>query len=407
MKVCVVGSGGREHALVNSLAKSASVVATPGNPGMDRAQVTNQVPEEIEADLYVIGPEVPLVEGLGDRLRSQGKVVFGPGSDGAKLEGSKAWMKDILARAKIPTARYQSCGNIQEAVEFLNTLKSPYVIKTDGLAAGKGVLVTESYEEALHDIEAKLSGKSFAGAGKTIVIEEFMDGYELSVMAICDGKSVFPLQAAQDYKRVGNGNQGPNTGGMGAYSPVALVDMKLVDRVVNECIEPLVYQFRQDSIDYGGFVDVGLMITEEGPKIVEFNIRFGDPETQVVLPLLTNDLATILYEAASGSLKTVPTFSVQTCVGVVLASQGYPDGPIRTGDPIIGLDTASQSSGSGVAILHAGTQVSENGQILTGGGRVLNVTALGADVNEARECAYRALGEITWPGMHFRMDIGN
>src|SRR5207248_4057701 len=333
MRVCVVGAGGREHALAHVLARTADVVVTPGNPGTatsERTISTPAPPEEIEADLYVIGPEAPLVDGLADRLRADGRLVLGPGADGARLEGSKAWMKEVLGDAGVPTAAHRAFTAVEPALQHLATASPPYVVKTDGLAAGKGVLVTGSLAEAAADVEAKLSGRAFGPAGHRVVIEEGLTGEELSLLALCDGRRVLPLAPAQDFKRVGDGDVGPNTGGMGAYSPVPTAGPDVVDAVVERAVEPLLAALRRRGIDYRGVLYAGLMLTAEGPKLLEFNVRFGDPETQVVLPRLATDLAGLLEQAAAGDLYDTPAFVDDACVTVVLASEGYPASP-RTG----------------------------------------------------------------------------
>ncbi len=357
--VCVVGSGGREHALALVLGRTADVVVTPGNPGIagrtaEGHTITSVAtpPEEIDADLFVIGPEAPLVDGLADRLRGAGRLVFGPGADGARLEGSKAFMKEVLAEAGVPTARFGVFGDPAAAKEYLRTLPGPWVIKTDGLAAGKGVLVTDSRAEAEADIDAKLSGHAFGDAGRQVVVEEGLDGPECSLLVLCDGRRLAALAPAQDFKRLGEGDQGPNTGGMGAYSPVPFVDAAMVDRLVDEAVAPLVAALRARGIDYRGVLYAGLMLTPQGPKVLEFNVRFGDPEAQVVLPRLDGDLTGLLAEVAAGELTTVPRFLPGAAVCVVLASEGYPDAP-RTGDEITGL--AEAGAVEGVTVFHAGT----------------------------------------------------
>ena len=409
MKVCVVGSGGREHALALALGRSADVEVTPGNPGMPtvtsegyKITVTDAPPEAVDADLVVVGPEQPLVDGLADRLRALGRQVFGPGADGARLEGSKAFMKDLLAEARVPTARHGTFDVLDEATAFLRELPGPWVVKTDGLAAGKGVLVTDSIEEAEADLAAKLSGSSFGDAGRKVVVEEALAGPECSVLALCDGKRVVPLAPAQDFKRVADGDQGPNTGGMGAYSPVPVANERLVDRVLDEAVEPLLGVLRRRGIDYRGVLYAGLILTDEGPKVLEYNVRFGDPETQVVLPRLDEDLTGVLAEAAAGRLRTEPRSRQDACVCVVLASEGYPISS-RTGDVIEGLGAAGAREG--VEVLHAGTRLDDDGRIVSAGGRVVDVCALGPSIREARERAYRAICDISWPGMHYRTDI--
>ncbi len=332
MRVCVVGSGGREAALAAVLARSAeSVVVTPGNRGIPGSSPVP--PEALDADLFVIGPEAPLVTGLADRLRGKGKLVLGPGADGARLEGSKAWMKGLLADAGVPTARYGEFRDRAPAIQFFKEMTPPYVVKTDGLAAGKGVLVTQSLDEAVEDVSAKLSGHSFGDAGRTVVIEEGLSGEELSLLCVCDGQRAVPLAPAQDFKRLADGDAGPNTGGMGAYSPVPVVGPDVVAEVMDRAVEPTLAALRRRGIDYRGVLYAGLMLTSDGPKVLEYNIRFGDPEAQVVLPRFAGDLAGLLAEAAGGRLRTEPEWSDRAAVTVVLAAEGYPVAP-RTGDVI-------------------------------------------------------------------------
>jgi phosphoribosylamine--glycine ligase len=408
--VCVVGSGGREHALALVLARDADVVVTPGNPGITGRSPEGHTltsvdtdPEALDADLFVIGPEAPLVDGMADRLRAQGKLVFGPGADGARIEGSKAFMKELLAEAGVPTARFGVFTEAGPAVEFLRTLDGPWVVKTDGLAAGKGVLVTDSLAEAEADVAAKLSGDAFGAAGQRLVIEEGLTGPECSLLVLCDGTRLAPLAPAQDFKRRDDGDGGPNTGGMGAYSPVPSVDDASVESLVAEAVAPLVDALRARGIDYRGVLYAGLMLTPTGPKVLEFNVRFGDPETQVVLPRYDGNLCTLLAEAAAGALTTVPRFVPAHAVCVVLASEGYPESP-RTGDPITGLDQAG--SLPGVTVFHAGTRSDPGtGAVVTSGGRVLGVTALGTTLEEARTRACAGVATIEWPGMHHRTDI--
>jgi phosphoribosylamine---glycine ligase len=401
MRVCVVGSGGREHALAHVLARTADVVVTPGNPAI--AGSAARPPDEVDADLFVVGPEAPLVDGLADRLRATGRLVFGPGADGAQLEGSKAWMKDLLAAAAVPTARYGSFADVAAALDFLRTLPGPWVVKTDGLAAGKGVLVTARLEEAEDDVRAKLAGESFGDAGRTVVIEEGLTGPELSVLAICDGRRAVPLAPAQDFKRVGDGDTGPNTGGMGAYSPVPLAGDDVVGTVMDRFVEPTLVELRRRGIDYRGVLYAGLMLTPEGPRLLEYNVRFGDPEAQVVLPRLTRDLAELLAAAAAGDLRRSPgpAFGDDACVTVVLASEGYP-GDVRRGDVIEGIDGAAALDAT---VFAAGVARDADGRLVTAGGRVLAVTGTGATVAAARRHAYAAAGCVSWPGMHYRKDI--
>jgi phosphoribosylamine--glycine ligase len=399
VKVCVVGSGGREHALAHVLARSAEVVVTPGNPGIPAS--TEAPPEALDADLFVVGPEAPLVGGLADRLRAQGKRVFGPGADGAQLEGSKTWMKELLVAAGAPTARHASFEDPAEAVAYLRDMPGPWVVKTDGLAAGKGVLVTDSLEAAIDDARAKLSGESFGAAGRKVVIEEALTGPELSVLAICDGSRAVPLAPAQDFKRIGDGDTGPNTGGMGAYSPVPMAGEDVVGEVMDRCVEPTLAELRHRGIDYRGVLYAGLMLTPEGPKLLEYNVRFGDPEAQVVLPRLDSDLLDLLGEAASGRVRTEPSFVEDAAVTVVLASAGYPADP-RKGDLIEGIAKAEEA---GATVFFAGVGQDDTGRLVTAGGRVLDVTAFGPSLAEARDRTYAAVACVDWPGMQYRTDI--
>ncbi|MFN7150978.1 MAG: phosphoribosylamine--glycine ligase [Microthrixaceae bacterium] len=400
MDVCVVGSGGREHALADVLSRSADVVVTPGNAGIPNSVDTP--PEELDADLFVVGPEVPLVDGLADRLRADGKLVFGPGADGARLEGSKAWMKEVLESAGVPTARHGSFGELEPALAYLDTMAPPFVVKTDGLAAGKGVLVTESLTEARNAVGDYLSGQAFGDAGSTVVIEEGMVGPELSVLAVCDGNRAVPLAPAQDFKRIGDGDDGPNTGGMGAYSPVPLVDDRLLGDVMDRFVEPTLARLRALGIDYRGVLYAGLMMTADGPRMLEYNVRFGDPETQVVVPRLSSDLTELLAQAAAGRIVDEPTFSSDHTVTVVCASEGYPASP-RTGDVIAGIEDARALDG--VSVYCAGVAAGVDGELLTAGGRVLNVCGRGPTLAEARARAYAGVERISWPGMYHRNDI--
>jgi len=400
MRVCVVGSGGREHALAHVLGRHHDVVVTPGNPGIEGSVPTP--PEELEADLTVIGPEAPLVAGLADRLRSVGRLVFGPGADGARLEGSKAWMKDVLVDAGVPTAGHGTFDDEVAALAYLDTMGDLFVVKTDGLAAGKGVLVTTDRTEAVDAVRSYLSGDAFGDAGRTLVIEEGLTGPELSILAICDGSTAVALAPAQDFKRFGDGDDGPNTGGMGAYSPVPVATEAVVGSLMAEAVEPTLAALRGRGIDYRGVLYCGLMFTPSGPRVLEYNVRFGDPEAQVVLPRLTSDLGELLAAAAAGRLGPEPTFDDGAAVAVVCASEGYPTSP-RTGDRIWGLDAAAQVAG--VTVFVAGVGAGSDCALVTAGGRVLTVTGRGPTVDEARHRAYEAVAEISWPGMCHRTDI--
>jgi phosphoribosylamine--glycine ligase len=419
--VCVVGSGGREHALAAVLARTADVVVVPGNGGTDgiggtvspvgsrgleleghRISSSNLPPEAVEADLYVIGPEAPLVDGLADRLRAQGRLVVGPGADGARLEGSKAYMKDLATRAGVPTARWASFSEEAEALAFLRSMPPPFVVKTDGLAAGKGVLVTSDLAAAEEDVRAKLTGESFGAAGRRVVIEEGLSGPELSVLVLCDGKRAVPLAPAQDFKRIGDAETGPNTGGMGAYSPVRFAPGEVVGKVMDEIVEPALATLAGDGVEYRGVLYAGLMLTDEGPRLVEFNVRFGDPEAQVVLPRLDCDLTELLIGVASGDIGVTPAFTTEAAVCVVCAAPGYPGAP-RTGDVIDGV--AEAATVTGVTVFHSGTVRGEDGLLRSAGGRVLGVTAMAPTLHDARRRAYEAVARINLPGMQYRGDI--
>ncbi|MBT4676253.1 MAG: phosphoribosylamine--glycine ligase [Acidimicrobiaceae bacterium] len=400
MRVCVVGSGGREHALAHVLGRHHDVVVTPGNPGIPGSVPTP--PEELEADLMVIGPEAPLVAGLADRLRSAGRLVFGPGADGARLEGSKAWMKEVLVDAGVPTAGHGAFDDEVAALAYLDTMGDLFVVKTDGLAAGKGVLVTTDRAEAVDAVRSYLSGDAFGDAGRTLVIEEGLSGPELSILAICDGSTATALAPAQDFKRLGDGDAGPNTGGMGAYSPVPVATEAVVDSLMANAVEPTLAALRGRGIDYRGVLYCGLMFTPRGPRVLEYNVRFGDPETQVVLPRLTSDLGELLAGAAGGRLGPEPTFDDGAAVAVVCASEGYPASP-RTGDRIAGLDAASDMAD--VTVFAAGVGADPDGGLVTAGGRVLTVTGRGPTVDDARRRAYEAVAGISWPGMCHRTDV--
>ena len=400
-RVVVIGSGGREHALADVLSRTATeVIVTPGNPGIPGSVPTPAT--ELDADLFVIGPEVPLVAGLADDLRAQGKLVFGPGADGAQLEGSKAYMKELLVAAGVPTAAHGSFTTAEPAIAFLDTMAEPFVIKTDGLAAGKGVLVTEDRAEAEAAVHDYLSGEAFGDAGATVVIEEGLTGPEVSVFAICDGTKAVALAPAQDHKRIFDGDEGPNTGGMGAYTPLPWADPDLVETVMRDAIEPTLAELKRRGIDYRGTLFAGLMLTPSGPKMLEYNIRFGDPETQVVLPRIESDLVELLSQAAAGDITSTPTFSTDSFATVVCASEGYP-ASARTGDAIDGIEAARELDG--VSVYAAGVKKNEQGELITGGGRVLNVIGRGASMDEAIRRAYAGVSEISWPGMQFRTDI--
>ena len=406
----VVGSGAREHALAWALAKSADVVVTPGNPGIAaHGFVCVATPAtELVADLFVIGPEAPLVAGLADELRAQGKSVVGPGVTGAQLEGSKAYMKEFFTSAGVPTAAYGAFSEEAPALEFLATMTPPYVIKTDGLAAGKGVLVTYDLDEAQRDVKEKLSGAAFGDAGTTVVIEEGLIGEECSFHVLCDGTNTVSLAPSQDFKRIGDGDEGPNTGGMGAYAPMTSMTGAQVVDIQRLIITPTLKELIRRGIDYRGVLYAGVMLTPTGPKLLEYNVRFGDPETEVLVPLLGDRLFDLLRGVAEGQLVDVAPspWGTGAAVTVVIASEGYPQHP-RTGDVIEGLGPDGQLvTGDGsVVVFHAGTKRDGDGNFVTNGGRVLAVTGLGDTVAEARRRAYEAASLITFKGSVRRSDI--
>ena len=411
MIVLVIGSGAREHAFVNALLADEtveSVVCAPGNAGIAQQVTTMKVdatdPEdvanlafELDADLVVIGPEAPLVAGVADAVRDRGIPCFGPSREAAQLEGSKAFAKEIMALAAVPTAMAHVCTNLDEVAHALDQFGAPYVVKDDGLAAGKGVVVTDDRAAATTHARACLD------AGSNVVIEEYLDGPEVSLFAICDGTRAVPLQPAQDFKRVFDDDLGPNTGGMGAYSPLPWAPADLVDDVMERVIQPTVDEMRHRGTPFVGLLYAGLALTSRGLRVIEFNARFGDPETQVVLARLSTGLGRVLLAAAAGRLDEIEPLRWRddSAVTVVVAAAGYPESP-RTGDRIDGLADAAQVDG--VQVFHAGT-TERDGAVVTNGGRVLSVTATGATLADARERAYAAIDRIHIDGAHHRRDI--
>jgi len=404
----VIGAGAREHALCRSLSADPDVTAlacAPGNAGT--AQVAAQLPVVATdpdavvalaagwgADLVVIGPEGPLVAGVADAVRRRGIACFGPSAAAARLEGSKAFAKEVMAAAGVPTAMAMVCDTAQEAAAALDAFGPPYVVKDDGLAAGKGVVVTDDRDLAL----------AHAAACRRVVIEEYLDGPEVSLFCLSHGRTVVALEPAQDFKRVGDGDTGPNTGGMGAYCPLPWAPAGLVEDVLARVVQPVVDELHRRQTPFVGVVYAGLAMTSSGPRVIEFNARFGDPETQVVLARLGTPLAGLLMASATGRLDLVEPLRWHDCaaVTVVIAAAGYPADP-RTGDPIAGLDEANAVPG--VVVLHAGTATVPGGQVVSAGGRVLSVTATGADLRQARERAYEAVDRIGLAGSHYRTDI--
>lgn len=418
MKILVVGGGGREHALCWKIRKSPLVdqlYCAPGNAGIaQEAECLDIAAHDVSAltdfaiekaiDLVVIGPEAPLVAGLGDRLRAIGISVFGPNADAAQVEASKAFTKELCDRANIPTARYGKFTDPETAKAFLDGLSPPYVLKADGLAAGKGVVIPETREAAEAEIDEMMSGK-FGEAGKTLVIEEFLKGEEASFFALCDGTAAIPLIAAQDHKRVHDGDEGPNTGGMGAYSPTPVAGPGITRRTMNEIIMPAIRMLAAEGMAYSGVLFAGLMISEEGPKLIEFNARFGDPECQILMMRMLSDLVPYLKACADQELDRMPPVSWHgsAAVTVVMAAKGYP-GDYEKGTEIRNVDTADAMDQ--VTVFHAGTKRGPDGRLLANGGRVLNVTALGNSYRDAIDRAYQAVDAIDWPGGFCRRDIG-
>lgn len=411
----MVGSGAREHAIVRALGADPevdAVIVAPGNPGMDAIALCEALPGGVldgegivelarrhTVDLVVIGPEAPLVAGVADVVREAGLLAFGPSAQAAQLEGSKSFAKDVMAAADVPTAMARVCTTLDEVADALDALGAPHVVKDDGLAAGKGVVVTDDRAEALAHAEGCL-----AKDGGVVVVEEFLDGPEVSLFCLCDGSTVVPLAPAQDFKRVSDGDEGPNTGGMGAYSPLDWAPGSLVDELVSRVAQPTVDEMARRGTPFSGVLYIGVAVTSRGPRVIEFNARFGDPETQVVLARLQTPLGGLLKAAATGELDRVGAlnWSDKHAVTVVVASHNYPGTP-RTGDPVAGIEEASDVPTA--YVLHAGTARDEDGLLVSAGGRVLSVVALGESLTEARERVYEAIDHIELEGSHHRTDI--
>jgi phosphoribosylamine---glycine ligase len=416
MRALLLGSGGRESALAWALDRSASVselVVAPGNPGIapfatlvdidpaDPGKVV-ALAGELHPDLVVVGPEAPLVAGVADGLREMGVPVFGPDSGAARIEGSKAYAKELMEKADIATGRGRSFSSAPEAVAYMDELGPPFVVKADGLAAGKGVVVTEDRNEAIYAVEERIVRGTFGSAGRRLVIEEFLDGPEVSLIAFSDGSTVVSCEPAQDYKRVKDGDEGPNTGGMGSYSPVPACPDDVGAQITAEVIQPMVAATARAGAPFVGALYAGLALTSRGPKVIEFNVRFGDPETQALIPRLRSDFGEVCLASAVGELEGVSLeWSPDVCVSVVLASGGYP-GEFSTGLPITGLERAAAREG--VQIFHAGTAI-ERGIPMTAGGRVLAVSAVGSTFTAARARAYDAAADVDFDGKHLRTDI--
>jgi len=417
MKILVVGSGGREHALVWRLASSSrveKVYCAPGNAGIaGSAECIDIQATDLDGlarfarregiDLTVVGPEAPLVAGIVDRFERDGLRIFGPSKRAAELEGSKVFAKNLMRRHGIPTADYQVFEDLDKASAYIRERGAPVVVKADGLAAGKGAVVAATVEEALDAASRMLVGGEFGEAGRRIVVEECLSGEEASILAITDGKTIAALESCQDHKRVFDGDKGPNTGGMGAYSPAPVVTEEVAERVIREVLVPAVHAMGRASRPFKGVLYAGIMVTAQGPKVLEFNARFGDPETQPLMMRLKTDLVGLLDAAVEGTLEEQELlWDERAAVCVVMASQGYP-GHYEKGRAIRGLDDAGADGD--VMIFHAATE-RRGDEIVTSGGRVLGVTALGATIGEAIERAYRAVGKISWEGVHYRRDIG-
>lgn len=416
MKVLVIGSGGREHALLWKLSQSPSVTdvyVVPGNDGM--SDVASLIPikgnEDIidfarlmQVDLTVAGPETVLTEGLADEFEKRGMAFFGPSKAAARIEGSKGFAKALMKKYGIPTAAYETFDDEEKAIAYLKANDTyPIVIKADGLASGKGVIIAQSEEEAIDTVKDMLEGYTFSGAGRSVVIEEFMEGEEASMLCFCDGTNVVPMISAQDHKRIFDFDKGPNTGGMGAYAPAPVMTKEMCEEVNVRILRPIVAAMKKEGYPFKGCLYAGLMITSEGPKVVEFNCRFGDPETEAVLPLFDGDLARVMLDCVHGTLSDEAVVWKKACaVDVVLASEGYPASH-SSGEVISGIEDAKKA---GCLVFHAGT-VKKNGEYVVNGGRVLNVVALADTLAEAKAKAYEGVSRISWRGMQYRHDIAD
>ena len=418
MKLLLVGSGGREHALAWALSKSPQCEAlyvAPGNAGMEECCECFDVAvddfdglvklaKEKAVDLVVVGPEGPLVAGLADRMHEAGIKVFGPSTAAARLEGSKGFMKDICAKYDIPTAGYGRFSDIAAAEEFIRKTGAPIVVKADGLAAGKGVIIAQTEDEAVEAVREMLSGAAFGAAGAQVVIEEFMDGEELSYFALADGKTMLPLTSAQDHKRAFDGDEGPNTGGMGAYSPAHFMSAELEEKILHRIIQPTIKAMAAEGAPFTGVLYAGLMVMRGEPYLIEYNVRFGDPECQAMMMRLKGDLVEILNAGAEGRLEEIMgkvTWADETALCVVMAANGYP-GSYKKDTVIKGVEQADSDD---AVVFHAGTKRREDGELVSIGGRVLGVTAMGKTVAEARDRAYEAVDKIDWPDGFCRRDI--
>lgn len=417
MRVLVIGGGGREHALVWKLAQSRlveKIYCVPGNPGI--SQMAQCVGKDImnneemvsfavenDIDLTVVGPEAPLANGIVDAFRAKKLRIFGPSGAAARIESSKAFAKELMKKYNIPTARFEVFTRAEAAKEHIRQCGAPVVVKADGLAAGKGVIVAMNLDEALNAVDAIMCDKAFGRAGNRVVIEEFLEGEEASLLAFTDGQTVAPMVAAQDHKRIFDGDCGPNTGGMGAYAPAPVITAEIRAQIVREILQPTIDAMREEGCPYQGCLYAGIILTAAGPKVIEFNARFGDPETQVVLPLLDSDLIEIMEACLDGKLADGKIlWKTGSAVCVVLAAQGYP-GPVRKGEVITGIEKAENKD---ACVFHAGTAF-KDGQVVASGGRVLGVTALAHDIVSAVKKVYNAVADIKFNGMQYRKDIAH
>ena len=417
-KILIIGSGGRENSIAWALSRNESIqqiYVCPGNGGTsnfekciclktkseDEKTIISEC-QRLQINLVIIGPEVPLAQGLADKMRDAGLTVFGPGKEGAQLEASKDWAKALMIENNIPTAKYWSAGSKEEALKILQKFNQPLVIKADGLAAGKGVTVCETIEQSRDAIVEVFSGK-FGSAGNKIILEEKIEGPEVSIFALCDGEKLIILPPAQDHKRLLDGDNGPNTGGMGAYAPALLINQQDLNDLTELVLIPTLKGLKKKKIKYIGVIYAGLMLTSSGPKVIEFNCRFGDPECQALMPLMGKEFASVLFACAKGELENAPklTFKTKRSACIVAASKGYPESP-QKGDKI----EINIESNSSIQVFHAGTTVDKSDNIITSGGRVLSIVAQGESFDEAFELAYSNLKKIKFDGMHFREDIG-
>lgn len=419
MKILILGGGGREHAIAWALSRSKlteTLHCAPGNPGIGEVaschaidpcdeKAVLKLARSLHVDTVVVGPEAPLVAGISDALKKEGYAVFGPGKKGAQLEGSKAFAKSFMKKWKIPTANFDLCRTFQEAAAAIEKRTAPYIVKADGLAAGKGAFVLASKEEALAVAHSLLVDGVLKEAGKTVIVEDFLEGRELTALAVTDGRCIRLLPTSQDHKRAFDNDQGPNTGGMGAYSPVPWVDSSLLSRIEKEILTPTLRGLSEEGIPFCGVIYAGLMILPDGsPKVLEYNVRLGDPEAQAILPVFEGDFGKVVQACCEERLSELPWLETsRSAVGVVLASGGYP-GSFVKGYPIKGLEEIKKKNG--ILLFHAGTRRLDDGTIVTDGGRVLTLVGLGASFEEARKRVYEAIPSISFTGMHYRSDIG-